>query len=72
MSTIHVRKGGEATSMYVEDGMSQSLHRYVNLDTNEVISVLGKQIAGKKLKPGSKTWMEAIQLAKLVWLEDET
>ena len=49
MSIMHVTKNGKKKTFEISDNKSQSLHRYVNLDTGQMYYTMGKQIGGKPI-----------------------
>ena len=67
MSIYTVTKGGESIESEVLDGKTNSLSYFVNLDTRVVGYYIGKQISGKELKPGTKTWLDVLETARLLW-----
>jgi hypothetical protein len=64
MSTLEVRYNGKWQTFSVEDGKSDVLRTAANLDTGEIVSYLGKQLQGKRLKPGSARYQEVSRLAR--------
>jgi hypothetical protein len=64
MSTIEIKYQGKWKSFTLQDGKSDVLRRTVDLDTGEMWSYLGKQLQGKKLKPGSDTYTQVLAIAR--------
>ena len=64
MSTLEVKYQGKWHSFSIQDGRSDVLRRQANLDTGEIVSFLGKQLQGKRLKPTSRTYLEVLTLAR--------
>lgn len=55
MSHLHVTKNHRTTSYDWDDGKSDLLDRYVNLDTGNWYYTLGRQLAGKPINPNGVT-----------------
>jgi len=64
VSTLEVKYQGKWESFSVSDGKSDVLRRQVNLDMGEIVSFLGKQLQGKRLRPTSRTYFEVLMLAR--------
>jgi hypothetical protein len=64
MSTLEVQYKGKWRSFVLQDGKSDVLRTQANLDSGEIVSFLGKQLQGKRLKPGSARYQEVSRLAR--------
>jgi len=64
VSILQVKYKGKWQSFSIRDGRSDILRRQVNLDTGEIVSFLGKQLQGKRLKPTARAHLELSILAR--------
>lgn len=62
MSWLHVTQNGRKKTFYLEDGKN-ILDRFVNLDTGYMHYFMGKQIAGKPIKPNGALGKELRRLS---------
>ena len=63
MSHLHVIYKSKKKSYYLDDGKSDILDRYVNLDEDYIYYTMGKQISGKPINPNGATGRKLLRLA---------
>ena len=64
MSFLHITHKGKKATIYLEDGKSDLLDRYVDVDSGAMYYTIGKQITGKPINPNGKTGIEILRIAK--------
>ena len=60
---LHIIYNNRKASIYLEDGKSDLLDRYVNLDDGSMYYTMGKQIGGKPIDPDGKLGQELLRIA---------
>jgi hypothetical protein len=63
MSYLHVTRYGRKATFMLDDGKSDLLDRYVNLDTNEIWYTMCKQIGGKPIRVDGELGKRIVQMA---------
>lgn len=64
MSYMHITYGGSKQTIYLSDGKSALLDRYINLDTGGMYYTMGRQIAGKPINPNGVIGKKITKIAK--------
>ena len=64
MSFLHITHEGKKATIHLDDGKSDLLDRYVDVDAGSMCYTMGKQIAGKPIDPNGKTGKEIIRIAE--------
>ena len=64
MSHLHVIYKSKKKGYYLDDGKSDILDRYVNLDEGYIYYTMGKQISGKPINPNGSTGRKLLRLAR--------
>jgi len=64
MSRLHVTKNGHKSHFHLNDGKSDGLDRFVNIDTGQMYYFMGKQISGKPINPNGTLGRELRKIAE--------
>ena len=64
MSFLNITYKGKKATIHLDDGKSDILDRYVDLDKGTMYYTMGKQISGKPINPNGKTGREILQIAE--------
>lgn len=64
MSFLHIIHKGKKATIHIDDGKSDLLDRYVDVDTGDLYYTMGKQIGGKPINPNGKTGKEIMRIAQ--------
>lgn len=63
MSFLHITHKGKKATIQLDDGKSDLLDRYVDVDTGYMYYTMGKQISQKTIDPNGKTGKEIQKIA---------
>ena len=64
MSFLHIMHNGKKATIHIDDGKSDLLDRYVDVDTGYMYYTMGKQIGGKPINPNGKIGKEIMRIAQ--------